>query len=175
MLQILFWLMLTVPEGPPFLSYKNRRGGYVLEDVVKDVNTIDLYRLPLLIYIAYVLLGLSIYYWRIQLENDAVELTTVEWEVSMVVMCFFIKQATRTYLKTQFINKSNAAKGKIIRKGPIVFAAIIFLVIYILTSVFGLYHAYTDHHPVFAWVLFSFMLFFLFVLLQQEDVNSIIY
>lgn len=162
----MFWMMMTVPEGPPFLVYQKKRG-YVLE----SIGGIEFYRMPLFLYLSYFVLGLIIYYWRLQLENDAVEITTVEWETSMVVLCVFISQASRSYLTARFINQSRGKKARIIPRLKIVLGVIFFLCVYLLTSVFGLYHSFTDHHPVFAWAMFSCYLFFLFVIIQQDDLN----
>jgi hypothetical protein len=169
MIKLLFWCMISIPEGPPFLVYKNKEKGYKLEDV-KD-RQLRFYRMPLFLYVTFFVLPFLVYYWGTQLENDTVEVTTTEWEISMVIFLFLIKQISRAYLRIQQYNKTVEVKKKLKFKGLL---AILFVINYIFVSVFGLYHSFTDHQPVFAWAIFSCYLILLFVVIQINDFHYIL-
>jgi hypothetical protein len=140
-----FWLFVVLPE-----------------DYGKIIPT-----LPPILYLLFVLMALVIYYWRLQLDNSNTQITTLEWEISMIIFITLLKQKTKQYLK-QSSNTTYEPKNKNNKNKWLWLEYTIYIINYILVSVFGLYDTFTDHHPVFAWGLFSGYLLFCILIIYTN-------
>lgn len=119
-------------------------------------------------WVSFMILGCLAFYWWVQLNPDqADQLRIKEWEVSMMVFILYIRIGCVQYIKYKIKKRGEKGNG-IVAPAPLkrlykIILAILFLINYILVSVYGLYHTTGEtHHPIFAWVLFScYLLLFL--------------